>query len=160
MKGKDFNNLIDDFNNFLKKRPIYFGVDDKKEKRPQSKEKGFKKFAGGVARKTSQKESGITIGGLAQIYEGKEGIFSKPLQNKKNEEVISVVNDMISWFWNDENNKNRIRNGAQAIIRNPILRGDYGHNTSSAIKNKGFDRKLIDTGQLFNSIIAQVGEKD
>jgi hypothetical protein len=47
----------------------------------------------------------------------------------------------------------------QAIVRNPILRGDYGKNKKETIKRKGFDRYMIDTGQFFNSIIARVTKK-
>lgn len=46
----------------------------------------------------------------------------------------------------------RLANLTQAIVRNPILRGDYGSNSRSTQKIKGFDRKMIDTAQLFRAI--------
>jgi hypothetical protein len=49
-----------------------------------------------------------------------------------------------------------MENLAQAIIRNPILRGDYGSNSALTRKIKGFDRFMFDTGQLFQSIKAKV----
>jgi hypothetical protein len=50
----------------------------------------------------------------------------------------------------------RVQNLLQAVIRNPILRGDYGRNAMSTARNKGFNRLFIDTGQFFRAIKAKV----
>jgi hypothetical protein len=50
----------------------------------------------------------------------------------------------------------RCVNLIQAIVRNPILRGDYGSNSPGTIKEKGFNHFGIDTGQLFQAIKARV----
>lgn len=49
----------------------------------------------------------------------------------------------------------RVENLLQAIVRNPILKQEYGTNASHTADAKGFDRHLIDTGQMFKSIKAK-----
>lgn len=142
----------------MKKNSILFGVDNKTEKTALPKDEGLKNFAGGPARKTSHHLSKTTTTDLAVNFEDRYGIFSKPATNPNNKDVITVVDDLLDEFFYDKNLTKRIQNGAQAIVRNPILRGDYGDNTIKAVENKGFDRLMIDTGQFFNSIIADVGE--
>jgi len=50
----------------------------------------------------------------------------------------------------------RVENLLQAIVRNPILKQEYGKNNSATADAKGFDRHLIDTGQVFKAIKARV----
>jgi hypothetical protein len=47
----------------------------------------------------------------------------------------------------------------QAIVRNPILKGEYGRNSRLTQKIKGFNRYMIDTAQLFKNIKADVKVK-
>lgn len=158
-KDGKLEDLEKDINSFMKKNSLLFGVENKIEKTPLSKEKGLKNFAGGPSRKISSKQSNNTTTDLAEKFEKEYGIFSQPASNPKNKEVIEVIDDLMDmYFNNDLSKKKRIQNGAQAVVRNPILRGDYGDNTQKTINNKGFDRLMIDTGQFFNSIIADVGE--
>jgi hypothetical protein len=50
----------------------------------------------------------------------------------------------------------RVQNLLQAVVRNPILRLEYGTNKPNTVKRKGFNRHLFDTGQMFKSIKAKV----
>lgn len=152
----NFDDLMKDFDTFLDKHQILFGVEDYIENLPQSKDKGLKNFAGGPARKVSRTQGSSTTSELATKFENEYNIFSAPLENEKNYEVIKVLEYLVSWYFQGEDNRKRIENGAQAVVRNPILRGDYGHNSSKTIETKGFDRILIDTAQFFNSIIGDV----
>lgn len=157
MNKNDFKGFLNDFQTFLDKHQILFGVEDFIENLPQSKDDGLKNFAGGVARKTSRTKGNTTTTELANKFEKELGIFSSPLENEKNKEVLSVLEDVVEWYFKDKDNRKRVENGAQAVVRNPILRGDYGHNSSKTVQTKGFDRILIDTAQFFNSIIGDVG---
>ena len=154
--NNDFKDLMKDFQTFLDKHQILFGVEDFVENLPQSKEDGLKHFAGGSARKISRTQGSTTTSELALKLEKEHNIFSAPLENEKNFEVVKVLEDLVSWYFQGQDNRKRIENGAQAVVRNPILRGDYGHNSSKTIETKGFDRILIDTAQFFNSIIGDV----
>lgn len=158
-KDGKLEDLEKDINSFMRKNSLLFGVENKIEKTPLPKEQGLKSFAGGSARKISSKQSDNTTLDLAKKFEEEYGIFSKPASNPKNKEVIEVVDDLMDmYFTNDFGKKKRIQNGAQAVVRNPILRGDYGNNTGKTAYIKGFNRLMIDTGQFFNCIIADVGE--
>jgi hypothetical protein len=50
----------------------------------------------------------------------------------------------------------RVENLLQAIVRNPILQQEYGGNSANTADDKGFDRHLFDTGQMFKAIKARV----
>ena len=154
--NNDFKDLMKDFQTFLDKHQILFGVEDFIENLPQSKENGLKRFAGGSARKVSRTQGNTTTSELAVKFEKEHNIFSAPLENEKNIEVVKILEDLVSWYFQGQDNRKRIENGAQAVVRNQILRGDYGHNSSNTIETKGFDRILIDTAQFFNSIIGDV----
>ena len=52
--------------------------------------------------------------------------------------------------------RQRIINAVQAVVRNPILRGAYGKNSAKTAKTKGFNKLLMDTGQLFKNIKARL----
>lgn len=52
--------------------------------------------------------------------------------------------------------RKRCENLLQAIVRNPILRGEYGRQAPSTTREKGFYRPMIDTAQLFKAIKASV----
>ena len=56
-------------------------------------------------------------------------------------------------------NVRRVENYAQAIVRNPILRGDYGTNTEFTARIKGFNHLLFDTAQFFKAIRARLIKK-
>ena len=56
-------------------------------------------------------------------------------------------------------NVRRVENYAQAIVRNPILRGDYGSNTEFTAQKKGFNHLLWDTAQFFKAIKARLIKK-
>jgi hypothetical protein len=56
-------------------------------------------------------------------------------------------------------NNRRVKNLMQAIIRNPILRGDYRLHAKGTKTKKGFERSLIDTGQFFRSIQVIIKKK-
>ena len=50
----------------------------------------------------------------------------------------------------------RVENLLQAVVRNPILRGEYGKTSRATADEKGFDRPMIDTAQMFKAIKAKV----
>jgi hypothetical protein len=53
----------------------------------------------------------------------------------------------------------RVENLVQAIVRNPILRQDYGTNEARTADAKGFDRHLIDTSQMFRALKARARKR-
>ena len=56
---------------------------------------------------------------------------------------------------NQQGDKQRILNGMRAVVRNPILRGEYGKNSAKWAAVKGFNDLLMMTGQFFKAIEAR-----
>lgn len=116
-----------------------------------------KKFLNGWARKAGTKVDGEMqeIGGeLQKQYNWLGNPFKKG--NEKQAEILNFAKAYISEIQKARPSHNRVRNLVQAIVRNPILRGDYGSNSTLTLIRKGFDRTMIDTGQFFNAIQARV----
>lgn len=53
----------------------------------------------------------------------------------------------------------RIENLLQAVVRNPILKQEYGPNNPATADAKGFNRHLFGTGQMFKAIRAKVTKR-
>lgn len=125
-----------------------------------SKPENMKTFLGGKARK----QTNVIDGKMKDIFIEAQNtvgvnLLSAPLKQKKSKDIMSLLN----WFFKMVQGSNsaikRLENALQALIRNPILRGDYGGNTELTAKIKGFDRLFIDTGQVFKNITAKVAKK-
>jgi len=133
-------------------------LNDTKHKIPQPAKKGkmsnLKSYAGGPARKTSFKSGDKNISDISNTWVDKENYLIKPIRNNKSD-IIKFSKEFIKSAIARTQPK-RVINLLQAIIRNPILRGDYGSNTPETVKRKGFNRYMIDTGQFFKAITAKV----
>lgn len=117
-----------------------------------------KNFAGGPARKISRVQQKVTNGELLKFNQAKanKDFLKLPFQEKTSD-IIKFSQEFLKLALRRPGaNQRRVENLLQAIVRNPILRGDYGVNTSSAARAKGFNRFLFDTAQMFNSIKARM----
>lgn len=141
----------------LEKYTFEVGVlQDGIHKEAADKSKGLSSYAGGPVRKTSG-NSGMTISEVSEDLRKKTGIniYTRPFFAKKNKDIVAFVESFFQ-LTGGRAPKKRVENLLQAIVRNPILRGDYGRNSSVTAKTKGFNRFMIDTGQLFKNIVAKV----
>lgn len=132
-------------------------LQDKIHKNPLPAKKGLKVFAGGPARKTGTK-AGPLISEISEELRSKVGNFyTEPFQSgsKTNRDIRRLIKNFFDLVQGRTQAK-RLENTLQAVVRNPILRGDYGSNSELTKKIKTFDRFMIDTGQFFNSIVAKV----
>ncbi len=135
-------------------------LDDKSHKLPQRGVKGLKgqdvisSYAGGKVRKTSSQDSGLAISDVSKAFREHVGFnyLTKPFQ-KKTADIIKFTNEFFKLSFGRSERK-RCENLLQAVVRNPILRGDYGKNSALTAKIKGFNRYGIDTAQLFKNIKA------
>lgn len=132
-------------------------LDDRAHKQPG---KGIKSYAGGPARKTSSKQSGMSIADVSESLRKRTGInfYTLPFQSKKNKDILAFTKEFFN-LCGGRSQPRRAETLLQAIVRNPILRGDYGRNTKITEKIKGFNRFMIDTAQLFRAITAKVSVK-
>ncbi len=129
-------------------------LNDGPHKRAKDKSKGLKSFANGPARKTSSRESGQSIAQVSEHIRKRTDYLRRPF-DEKNSATIKFLNQFMKFAFKKTNQK-RVENLLQSVVRNPILKGKYGRNTAKTAKYKGFNRFMIDTGQLFKAIKAKV----
>jgi hypothetical protein len=121
-----------------------------------AKRKSFKNFAGLKVSAIGSTSTKVSLAEVAKYTDKKFGWLKKPFKEPKNKEVLALVREIANQTFskNTIDNK-RLENAVQAVIRNPILRSDYGNNAQSTIKQKGFDKLGIHTSQLFKAIKAK-----
>ncbi len=168
----DFTNLekeVQEFNS----HHIRIGVLDKsKTTRQADHSKPLKSFQGKEASRVmvgNKGHSTLKLSKLAEYMDGRYGVFSKAENNFNNADVVRVTNELIQMFNAGDASPElirRIESAARALVRNPIMRKDFGSNALATIKGgvgyngyrtqgKGFDWPMIDTGTFFNSIKAK-----
>lgn len=99
-----------------------------------------------------------TKGSLVEVARDLDKRFhwlERPWRIPQNQAVQEVVNMIAESCNKNHANKQRVLNGTQAVIRNPILRGDYGTNSAKTAQEKGFNKLLIWTSQFFQAIKAR-----
>ena len=114
-----------------------------------------KELAGGPAR-IGQKDGG-NMADLARELQEDYGWLTEPFESDTNKDILDFADTYVKEVTKEKgSNTRRLENLMQAIVRNPILRGDYGKNSKFTEKKKGFNRLMIDTGTFFNSIKARI----
>lgn len=151
--GRDF--LNDEIKEFEKQR-LTVGVLDRSIKTAKSKPKsdGFKNFPNGKALKLRGRDKSFPMWQLADLLDWHYGFISDAPDNPKNTELNRITQELLKIFEGGVNPK-RIENAGRALVRNQILRRDFGNNATSTVNSKGFDQPLVRTGALFNSITAR-----
>lgn len=112
-------------------------------------------YAGGPVRKKSSRDSGLMISEVSKENRDRLGFnyLSKPFEERSSK-IMQFTKEFFR-IVRDKSQPRRLVNLLQAIVRNPILRGEYGSNSALTQKIKGFNRPMIDTAQLFKSITAR-----
>lgn len=137
-------------------------LEDKPYKIPKSigpngilKEEALTEYAGGPIRKVTSQKSGLNISEVLIANSERLGIdlLRAPFQERSSD-IIKFADSYMKLIAGKINLK-RVTNLIQAIVRNPILRGDYGSNSGYTEDNKGFNRYLMDTAQTFKAIKAK-----
>ena len=136
-------------------------LEDKPHRVPRRGARGLKGadvlglYAGGPVRKASRQRSDLTVAEVSAENRKRLGFnyLARPFK-KRSDDIIKFSNEFFKIVFG-KSEKRRAENLLQAIVRNPILRGDYGGNSELTQKIKGFDRGMIDTAQLFKAIKAK-----
>jgi len=118
------------------------------------------KYAGGPVRKAGRKST-QSLADVSRENSERLGFnyLRRPFEQKNDSDIIKFAQEFIKLALGKSKDK-RVTNLMQAIVRNPILRGEYGApNSALTQKIKGFNRPMIDTGQLFRAIKARVIRK-
>lgn len=115
-------------------------------------------YAGGPIRRKSRTPGGNSIGDvLIQNMERTHHNFLLEPFQKKSSDILKFTTYFLKYIVGRPGGSlKRIENLLQAIVRNPILQQEYGSNNPTTADNKGFNRHLFDTGQMFKAIKARV----
>lgn len=120
-------------------------------------------YAGGPVRKAGRKIGGTLSEVSKSVREKlKVNFYTAPFRKPsgKSIELQRFLREFVKYVRADnKSDVRRLENAMQAVVRNPILRGEYGSNSPASANAKGFDRLLIDTGQLFKAIIARATKR-
>lgn len=111
-------------------------------------------FAGATVRKASRKNSGKTVAQVSEANRNKYDYLAAPFR-KKDTPIMKLINEFVRFAFG-RSEKKRLENTLQAVVRNPILKKEYGMNTQATQNHKGFDHVMMDTAQFFKSIRARV----
>lgn len=111
-------------------------------------------YAGGPIRKKGR-DASTTIGDVSKANRKRLGFnyLSKPFE-KPDSDLIRFTKAFFNLVFGRVKIK-RAENLLQAVVRNPILRGEYGSQSKITTTIKGFYRPMIDTAQLFRAIKAR-----
>lgn len=127
--------------------------------RPMSKSEGTKHYAGGPSRKVTRGKNGKASIGEILVYNMKRtntNFLSEPFK-KKSSDIMRFTKEFLRLAFRHKGvGSKRVENLLQAVVRNPILKLDYGSNSRDAEKRKGFNRHLFDTAQMFKAIRARI----
>ena len=112
-------------------------------------------YAGGPVRKTIPNVGPNSTGEVlvANMERLNINLLREPFQ-KESSDIMKFTRAFLRSALAQKSMK-RVENLLQAIVRNPILRQEYGPNRPSTADAKGFDRHLIDTAQTFKAIRAR-----
>lgn len=112
-------------------------------------------YAGGPIRKATRTAGALSIGEVlvANMERLNINLLAKPFQDE-NSDIIKFTRAFLQNIAGKTSLK-RVENLLQAIVRNPILKQEYGTNSTHTADAKGFDRHLIDTAQTFKAIKAR-----
>lgn len=113
------------------------------------------RYAGGPVRKAERSKSSMSIAEVSAANRARMGFnyLTQPFE-RKNDDIVKFTNAFFKLVFG-RSEKRRAENLLQAVVRNPMLRGDYGPNAILTQVIKGFDRAMIDTAQLFKAITAR-----
>lgn len=121
----------------------------------------LKKYAGGPVRRTSRQAGELTTGEV--LVENMKrlniNLLLRPFQ-ERNSAILKFTEYFLKLVVKRPGTSiKRVENLLQAIVRNPILKQEYGQNDLLTADSKGFNRHLFDTGQMFKAIKAKVRRK-
>jgi hypothetical protein len=119
-----------------------------------------KNFAGGPARLISNEQSGFTTAQIFIMNQERIGtdLLTAPFKSKSSKDLIKFSREFLKLSFARAQPKRAI-NLLQAVIRNPILKQSYGVNELTTAGLKGFNRHLIDTGQMFKALKSRITKR-
>lgn len=151
---KDIDFKIDNLGRFIQKDlDKYESEIGILEDKPAAKWKGPQRnWHGGPANRQAGQNKETTLRALMSKFNATYNILLAPWRLPENRDVLNAINKMTADINKGGKMKQSFLNAMQAVVRNPILRGDYGDNTKATQSTKGFNRLMINTGKFFSNI--------
>lgn len=121
----------------------------------------LKTFAAGSARMQSRKAGPLSTGQVfvENMKRLNINLLQRPFK-EKNSDILKFTDAFLKLVLKRPSiSIKRVENLLQAIVRNPILKQEYGQNRAATADAKGFNRHLIDTSQTFRAIIARASKR-
>ncbi len=141
-------------------------LEDGPYKKPKRGARGFhgldvlSRYAGIDIRQKTREDSGVNISDVSKANRDRLGFnyLTAPFK-RRSSDIIKFANAFFNMVATTDkypkaSAMRRCENLIQAIVRNPILRGEYGTNSKLTTDIKGFNHYMIDTAQLFKAIKA------
>lgn len=130
------------------------GVTDGPYRAARPKTQGLGTLQGGPVRRRANKIAG-NITQVSNAMSARTNFYQKPFK-KQNKDTKRFVNEFLKFITDEGGQRHRVVAYLRAVVRNPMLKGAYGSNTSMTARAKGFNRFMFDTGQLFRAIGAKI----
>ena len=129
------------------------GVEDARHRNPR-RPRAHGTLQGGPIRKMGP-DVHSTNKKIAVAMHVKTGFMTKPFHKKTSKDLRAFFKAFFD-LAAGKVGRSKVESLLRAVVRNPMLRGEYGRNTRARARVKGFNRLLFDTGQLFKAIKAKV----
>lgn len=110
---------------------------------------------GGPVRKRGIKTQG-TNGTVARRMQKRYKFLTLPWRKRSSKDLRRFIKAFFELAGQKTRSYTYVETAMRAVVRNPILRGAYGRNRKVTREAKGFDRLMIDTGQMFRAIKARI----
>lgn len=133
-------------------------INDRPHLRPKSKKAGLGTLKGGQVRKKSLTPSGMSVSEVSKEVRKKVNFYKKPFE-RDSKDFRLFRREFMRFVGKQGGKRHKVISLLRAVVRNPILQGRYGRNATSTARAKGFNRFLIDTGQLYRAIEAKMRSK-
>lgn len=111
-------------------------------------------LAGGPRNRQGGSNKEVSLQALMDKFNTAFNILLAPWRKESNKDIVLLIREMVRNLAN-KSDRRRFLNTAQAVVRNPISRGEYGKNSAAWAHIKGFNRLMINTGRFFTAIRAR-----
>lgn len=133
-------------------------LQDRPYRTPRPKSQGHGTLRGGPVRRQSNKTRGM-VSDVSKAMRERTNYLKAPFEKSKTKDYRRLVKELVMLITGRGGKRHRAVSYFRAMIRNPMLKGQYGKNEPSTVRAKGFNRFMFDTGQLFRNIKAKLRVK-
>jgi hypothetical protein len=153
MTFKDISQIAKDF---VKKYKfsVKVGWFEEKAHRYPKHPREIGSYGGGQTRKAGKKGKINNLEVLGYLIKGGRDVLNSPFK-KNNKERKKLIDYILNPLNRTSSAEKRIINLSKSFIMVPMMKGKYKSEKPTTIKQKGFSRPTVDTGQLVKGVGAR-----